>query len=164
MTVIPASLASFSSSIIAGETYDVVTTFFLVRIAALITVAWYVYGISETTRSFLDNSASRAAVSVTSREIGLVFLIPSQSFFALSSVRQASGSVRRLFLFYTPVSGDIGVQRTDCDLHTGIAEDFNGGFGDCTQPNEGSQYWFDTAKIVALGISKKHKPNPLPRL
>lgn len=40
MTVIPAFLQSSSSSLIAGETYDVVTTCFLLRMAALMTCAW----------------------------------------------------------------------------------------------------------------------------
>ena len=42
MTVMPAALASASSSIMAGETYDVVTTFFFLRMADLMTVAWKV--------------------------------------------------------------------------------------------------------------------------
>lgn len=57
--------------------------------ADLITVAWNVYGIKLITRSFFATSASRAFSSVTSSEIGVAFLTPDESFFALSSVLQA---------------------------------------------------------------------------
>lgn len=46
------------------------------------TVAWKVYGIKEMTRSTFSTSASRASVLLTSREMGLVFEIPSTSFLA----------------------------------------------------------------------------------
>lgn len=67
-----------------------VTTSFLFRIADLMTVAWNVYGIKLITRSCLATSASRALSSVTSREIGRAVLTPSESFFALSRVLQAT--------------------------------------------------------------------------
>jgi hypothetical protein len=41
------------------------------------------------TRSFFATSASRALSSVTSSEIGLAFLTPSESFLALSRVLHA---------------------------------------------------------------------------
>lgn len=41
------------------------------------------------TRSFFATSASRAASSVTSREMGWAFFTPSESFLALSMVLQA---------------------------------------------------------------------------
>jgi len=67
----------------------VVTTFFLFRIADLMTVVWKVYGIKLITRSCCATAASRAFSSVTSREIGFASLTPWESFFALSRVLQA---------------------------------------------------------------------------
>lgn len=47
--------------------------------ADLMMVAWKVYGIKLMTRSFFATSASRAFSSVTSREMGLAFLTPSEA-------------------------------------------------------------------------------------
>jgi hypothetical protein len=57
--------------------------------ADLMTVAWNVYGIKLMTKSFLAISASRAFSSVTSREIGMAFLTPAESFLADSRVLHA---------------------------------------------------------------------------
>ena len=69
-TVMPASLAAWSNSCMAGEIYDVVTTCFFCAIAALMTAAWNVYGIRLITSAFFAISASSAASSVTSSEMG----------------------------------------------------------------------------------------------
>lgn len=66
-----------------------VTTFFLFRIADLMTVGWKLYGIKLITRSCCATAASRVLSSVTSREIGFASLTPSESFFALSIFLQA---------------------------------------------------------------------------
>ena len=66
-----------------------VTTFFLFRMADLMTVGWKVYGIRLTTRSCCATAASRVSELVTSREIGFASLTPAESFFALSRFLQA---------------------------------------------------------------------------
>jgi hypothetical protein len=57
--------------------------------ADFMTVAWKVYGIKLMTKSFFATSASRAASSVTSSEMGWAFLTPAESFLADSRVLQA---------------------------------------------------------------------------
>jgi len=67
----------------------VVTTCFNWRIADLIMVVWYVYGIKLMTRSCFATSTSRAFSSLTSRDIGFASLTPSASFLAESRVLHA---------------------------------------------------------------------------
>lgn len=65
------------------------------------------------TRSFFATSASSALSSVTSREIGVAFLTPAESFLALSRVLQArerlaggwDGNWGFLFLTYRQILG-----------------------------------------------------------
>jgi len=76
--------------------------------ADLMTVAWKVYGISEMTRSLLPTSLSRADSSVTSREMGLVFLRPSESFWADLRVLQAVFYQQAAFVRKDERSGKLG--------------------------------------------------------
>lgn len=100
----------------------------LVRIADLITVAWKVYGIREMTTSAWFRAASRAASSLTSREMALAFLKPEARAWALSRVRQAVIALSAI-LNAMWVRRDI-IEHTDSDLDIGLAEDLNSGLSD----------------------------------
>ena len=74
------------------------------------------------TRSTFATSASSAVESVTSSEMGRVFLRPEASFFALSRVRQAEDCQTR------GPKGHLRLQ-TDCDFDACVGENLDGGFG-----------------------------------
>jgi hypothetical protein len=84
--------------------------------ADFMTVAWKVYGIKLMTKSFFATSASRAAPSVTSSEIGWAFLTPAESFLADSRVLQAkmllTGCDERIGMF-GHTNGDVNACITE---------------------------------------------------
>jgi hypothetical protein len=92
------------------------------------TVAWKVYGMSEITTSAWFRAASRAASSLTSREIALAFLKPEARAWALSRVRQAVYALSAMFNAMRVPIDSIG--HTDSDLDVSLAEDLNSGLGD----------------------------------
>jgi hypothetical protein len=92
------------------------------------TVAWKVYGMSEITTSAWFRAASRAASSLTSREIALAFLKPEARAWALSRVRQA---VTALSAIFNVMGLRIdSIRHTDSDFDISLAEDLNSGLGD----------------------------------
>lgn len=76
------------------------------------------------TTSTLATSASRASELATSRDIGRAFLIPEQSFFALSSVRHAVEVVS------VATDNLIVSDHTNCDFNASVREDLDSWLGD----------------------------------
>ena len=104
----------------------------LVRIADLMTVAWKVYGISGITTSAWFRAASRAASSLTSREMALAFLKPEARAWALSRVRQAITASSAIIHCNRSSCNSIG--HTDSDLNISLAENINSGLSDYQKP------------------------------
>lgn len=111
-----------------------VTTFFFLRMADLMTEGWNVYGIKLTTTSFFSTSASKAFEFVTSRERGLAFLIPEHNCSAFSKVLHAADDQSCVILI-------LDGQLTYSNLHTCISKILYCRLGDKTSSQHKDFPW-----------------------